>query len=106
MPSRRDFLMRVGDAGGFGAAFVTLQSMGLFPVPASAASVPDLPKDAGKGVKVAILGGGIAGLVAAYEMGKAGFQCTVLEARERPGGRVWTVRNGGTVEFVDGFRQT
>jgi monoamine oxidase len=60
----------------------------------------------GKGVKVAILGGGIAGLTAAYEMGKAGFECTVLEARERPGGRVWTVRNGSTVESIDGPRQT
>ena len=98
--------MRVGDAGGFSAAFVTMQSLGLLPVAASAASVPDIAPDLGKGVKVAILGGGIAGLVAAYEMGRAGFQCTVLEARERPGGRVWTVRNGSTVEFVDGSKQT
>jgi monoamine oxidase len=83
-----------------------MQSLGLLPVAASAASVPDLPPAAGKGVKVAILGGGIAGLVAAYEMGKAGFQCTVLEARERPGGRVWTVRNGSTVESIAGPNQT
>ncbi len=107
MPTtRRDFLMRVGEAGGFSAAFATMQSLGLMPVAASAASVPDLPADAGKGVKVVVLGGGIAGLVSAYEMGKAGFQCTVLEARERPGGRVWTVRSGTTVEFTDGPKQT
>jgi len=98
--------MRVGDAGGFGAAFVTMQSLGLMPIPASAASTPDLAADAGKGVKVAILGGGIAGLVAAYEMGKAGFQCTVLEARERPGGRVWTVRHGSSVEHNGDPKQT
>src|SRR3981081_3376523 len=106
MPTRRDFLVRVGDAGGFSAAFVTMQSLGLLPVAASAASVPDIAPDVGKGVKVAILGGGIAGLVAAYEMGKAAFQCNVLEARERPGGRVWTVRNGSTVESIDGLKQT
>jgi monoamine oxidase len=47
----------------------------------------DLPADAGKGVKVVILGGGIAGLASACEMGKAGYQCVLLEARERPGGR-------------------
>src|SRR5206468_2613333 len=41
-----------------------------------------------------------------YELGKAGFQCTVLEARNRPGGRNWTVRNGTTVEFIDGTKQT
>src|SRR5437879_6955069 len=98
--------MRVGDAGGFSAAFVTMQSLGLMPVAASAASTPDLPADVGKGVRVVILGGGIAGLVAAYEMGKAGFQCTVLEARERPGGRVWTVRNGATVESIGDAKQT
>ncbi len=46
---------------------------------------------------VAILGGGPAGLCAAYELGKAGYDVTVLEARTRPGGRVWSVR-GGTEE--------
>src|SRR5256885_6530189 len=106
MPTRRDFLLRIGDAGGFSAAFVTMQSLGLLPVAASSASVPDIGPEAGKGVRVAILGGGIAGLVAAYEMGKAGFQCTVLEARERPGGRVWTVRNGSTVESIGDPKQT
>jgi monoamine oxidase len=38
-------------------------------------------------------------------MGKGGFECTVLEARERPGGRNWTVRNGTVVEFIDGTKQ-
>jgi monoamine oxidase len=98
--------MAVGEAGGFSAAFATMQSLGLMPMAASAASVPDLPADAGKGVKVVVLGGGIAGLVAAYEMGKAGFQCTLLEAQDRPGGRVWTLRGGTTVEFNDGTKQT
>jgi monoamine oxidase len=102
--SRRDFLTRVGQAGGFGAAFATMHSLGLAPM--AMASAVDLPPDAGKGVKIAILGGGIAGLVSAYELGKAGFQCTVIEARERPGGRNWTARNGTTVEFVDGVKQT
>jgi len=104
--TRRDFLMRVGEAGGYSAAFVTMQSLGLLPVAASAASVPDLPPDAGRGVKVVVLGGGIAGLVAAYELGKAGFQATLLEARERAGGRVWTVRGGSTVEHTGEARQT
>ena len=38
----------------------------------------------GKGVKVVLLGGGIAGLVAAYEL-RLGYECTVLEAREQTG---------------------
>src|SRR5206468_11823113 len=104
--TRREFLTRVARAGGYGATFAAMQSLGLLPVPPSEASVVDLPADAGKGVKVIILGGGIAGLVAAYELGKAGFQCKLLEARERPGGRNWTVRNGTVIEFTDGAKQT
>jgi monoamine oxidase len=83
-----------------------MQSLGLLAEPARTASSVDLPADAGKGVRVLILGSGIGGLVSAYELGKAGFQCTLLEARDRPGGRNWTVRNGTPVEFVDGTKQT
>jgi monoamine oxidase len=104
--TRRDFLTKVGLAGGYGATFTAMQSLGLMPGLASATSVVDLPVNAGKGVKIVILGGGIAGLVSAYELSKAGFHCTVLEARARPGGRNWTVRNGTTVEFIDGMKQT
>jgi monoamine oxidase len=104
--TRRDFLSKVGLAGGYGATFTAMRALGLLPdVPARASEV-DLPVDAGKGLKVVILGGGIAGLVSAYELGKAGFHCTVLEARDRPGGRNWTIRNGTTVEFIDGTKQT
>jgi monoamine oxidase len=43
-----------------------------------------------KDVDVAVVGGGIAGLIAARELTKAGLQVVVLEARDRLGGRVWT----------------
>ncbi len=92
--SRRDFLMRVGQAGGYSAAFVAMQSMGLVPMMAEAAVPLNVAAGTGKGVKVVVLGGGIAGLVAAYEMKALGYECTVLEASERPGGRNWTVRGG------------
>ncbi len=39
-----------------------------------------------------VVGGGLAGLAAAYELKRAGFNVTVLEARSRLGGRVETVR--------------
>jgi monoamine oxidase len=103
--SRRDFLMRVGQAGGYSAAFTMMQSLGLLPVMASAASVIDHPAGSGKGTSVVILGAGIAGLASAYELGKLGYACTLLEARERVGGRNWTVRNGTKVEFTTGFSQ-
>jgi monoamine oxidase len=49
--------------------------------------------------RVIVLGGGLAGLSAAYELDKAGHDVTVLEARTRPGGRVFTIRG----QFADGL---
>ncbi|WP_105614069.1 flavin monoamine oxidase family protein [Vallitalea okinawensis] len=43
-----------------------------------------------KGVRVAVLGGGVAGLSAAYELRKIGCDITLFEAEERVGGRVYT----------------
>jgi monoamine oxidase len=104
--TRRDFLLRVGQAGGFSAAFTVMQTLGLMPIPEAEAVTWNPSPEVGKGTKVVILGGGIAGMVSAYEMGKLGYQCTILEARTRPGGRNWTVRNGTTIEFTDGTKQT
>ena len=41
---------------------------------------------------VTIIGAGMAGLSAALDLHRAGWQVTVLEARDRVGGRVHTVR--------------
>ena len=49
-------------------------------------------------VRVVILGAGLSGMTAAYELAKVGFDCRVLEARARPGGRVFTVRRGTASE--------
>ena len=37
-------------------------------------------------------------MTAAYELGKVGYDCRLLEARARPGGRVFTVRRGTVSE--------
>ena len=50
-------------------------------------------------VHVLVVGAGIAGLVAAYELRRAGHRVTVLEARSRVGGRIYTARDG----FADGL---
>jgi monoamine oxidase len=47
---------------------------------------------------VTVIGAGMAGLSAAYELHKAGCNVTVLEARSRVGGRVYSIR-----EFSDGL---
>ena len=102
--TRRVFLQRVAQIGGYSAAFSAMHALGL--TPASGASpLPELAADFGKGKKVVILGAGIAGLTSALELTKAGFECTILEARDRPGGRSWSVRDGSTVEFIDGTKQ-
>ena len=104
--SRRDFLARVGQAGGYSAAFLTMQGMGLMPRSGAEEASLAVAPGTGKGVKVVVLGGGIAGLVAAYEMRALGYECTVLEARGRPGGRNWTVRPGDKVELAGESAQT
>jgi monoamine oxidase len=103
--TRRQLITAIGRAGGYGAAFATMQALGLLAPPLSGEQAFEIPSGVGKNTKVVILGGGIAGLVSAYEMRKAGFDCTVLEARGRPGGRNWTLRGGTKVEFVDGTVQ-
>lgn len=49
--------------------------------------------------RVVILGAGLAGLSAGYELARAGHSVTILEARDRAGGRVHTLREG----FSDGL---
>jgi monoamine oxidase len=104
--SRREFLTRVGQAGGYSAAFVAMQHMGLMPMHGEQWKPIEAAAGSGKGVKVVILGGGPAGLVSAYELKKLGYDVTILEARNRPGGRVWTGKKGDKVEFADGTVQT
>jgi monoamine oxidase len=53
----------------------------------------------GSSRQVLVLGAGLAGLATAYELKKAGYAVTVLEARTRPGGRVLTYRD----PFADGL---
>lgn len=102
--TRRVFIQRIAQIGGYSAAFASMQALGLMPA-VGQSPLPQLPSDFGKGKKIIILGGGIAGMTAAYELRKAGFDCTILEARNRPGGRNWTVRDGTKVEFTDGTIQ-
>jgi monoamine oxidase len=98
--TRRALLWRVAKLGGLGAAYETLAALDFIRTPAAEAAALELPADAGRGQRVAILGAGLAGLTAAYELDRAGYDCVILEAADRPGGRVLTLRRG------DSFRET
>src|SRR6516165_227434 len=102
--TRREFLQQVGSIGGYRATYLTMQAMGLLSTAALAEPLA-LQKGEAHGTKVVILGAGVAGLSAAYELGKAGYDCTVLEARDRVGGRNWSIRRGTRLEMTDGTRQ-
>src|ERR1700716_3352075 len=46
------------------------------------------------GVSVLVAGAGLAGLAAARDLAALGADVTVIDARDRVGGRVWTIRDG------------
>ena len=95
--TRRALLEQVGAIGGLGAAYMAMEALGLaIPTPAGAEKFA-LPRRSGQARSVVILGAGIAGLVSAYELQRAGYRVTVLEARDRIGGRVWTIRGGDRI---------
>jgi monoamine oxidase len=99
--TRRALLERIGTVGGAGAAYLAMEAMGLaVPTPAGAENFR-LPSTSGNGRSVVILGAGIAGLVSAYELRRAGYRVTILEARDRIGGRVWTIRGGDKIVQTD-----
>jgi monoamine oxidase len=101
MRTRREFVQAVAAHGG--SAYAAMLALDLLaPAKASAFAL----EGDGRGTKIVILGAGVAGLCAAYELGKLGYDCTILEARARPGGRAWTIRGGDKFVESDGIAQT
>jgi monoamine oxidase len=90
--SRRDLLKMIGVTAGSAVMYQAMAGMGVVGTPP--------PRGATKldgdvhGASVLILGAGLAGLVAAYELRKAGYKVQVLEYNARAGGRNWTLRGG------------
>ena len=110
--SRRAFLARVGATGGATAMYGAMEALGMVASPATAEALDYVPPRAGDlassqagRTTVAILGAGTAGLTVAYELAKAGYDCRVLESRDRPGGRALTIRRGDRHTDTDGVTQ-
>ncbi len=95
--SRRQFLSRVGLAGGATALYETMVALGLINKPRAWAGPPQMPNGHGAGKSVLILGAGIGGLTTAYILSQYGYRCEILEAGSRAGGRNHSARRGGTV---------
>ena len=89
---RRTFLAQT--AGTLATTWTAAAAARAEPAPAETqAAAPNTPRP------VVVLGAGLAGLASAYELKKAGYGVTVIEARTRPGGRVLTYRD----PFADGL---
>ncbi len=101
--TRRSLLSMIGTAAGSTAMYYAMTSMG-HAQPSSYAGSVKLDGDP-KGAKVLILGAGLAGLTAAFEMRAAGYEVEVLEYRERAGGRCWTLRSGDSYTELGGAEQ-
>jgi monoamine oxidase len=93
----------VGLVAGSSAMYQAMHSLGFaaessFRTPIQLGAAP-------KGASVLVLGAGIAGMVAAYELRNAGYKVQVLEYNARPGGRNWTLRGGDKFTELGGESQ-
>src|SRR6266478_3979014 len=102
--SRRELLSLIGAVSGSAAMYHAMTSLG-FASDSGYKGPIKLDGDP-KGASVLILGAGLAGMTAALELRKAGYNVRILEFNSRAGGRNWTLRGGDSFTELGGFRQT
>ncbi|WP_264446429.1 flavin monoamine oxidase family protein [Novosphingobium sp. JCM 18896] len=101
--SKRDLLSLIGAAAGGTAMYM---AMGAFDqAKASNFKGPVKLDGRAKGKSVLILGAGVAGMTAALELGRAGYQVQILEYQDRVGGRSWTLAGGDSYTELGGATQ-
>jgi monoamine oxidase len=101
--SRRALLRMIGISAGSATMYQAMASLG-FAAESSYRGPIDL-QGAPKGASVLILGAGIAGMTAAYELRNAGYRVEILEYNARAGGRNWSLRGGDTYTELGGTTQ-
>jgi monoamine oxidase len=101
--TRRAFLYRAAAVGGAALVMKSMNAWGMGI--ASKVTRPPPLTGSGKGKTVIVLGAGLAGLSAAYELGKLGYRVQVLEARDFAGGRCQTARKGFSLRELGGEEQ-
>src|SRR6266545_1355936 len=97
--TRRSFLEQFGFVGGSALVMSAMRSWDLM---AEQAGPRPVLSGRPNGTKVIILGAGISGMTAGYELGKLGYNVRILEARDRVGGVNWSLRNGATHTEIGG----
>lgn len=102
-PTRRQVLTRIGIMAGSSALYQAMTSLGHAKGTDFSGS-PNLGA-AKPGTKVVVLGSGLAGMLAAYELRKAGYTVRILEFQNRSGGRNITLRGGDTLSELGGAVQ-
>ena len=102
--SKRDLLSLIGQTAGSTAMYMAMASLGQ--AQASTFKGPIKLEGGAKGASVLILGAGVAGMVSALELSRAGYKVQVLEYNPRVGGRSWTIRGGDTYTELGGATQT
>jgi monoamine oxidase len=102
-PTRRQLLTAIGMVGGTSALYASMTTMGH----AAETQFHGPPKLSGarKGASVIVLGAGLAGMLAAYELTKAGYRVQILEYQGRPGGRNWSLYGGDKYTEMGGATQ-
>ncbi len=95
-------MQATGALAGSAAVYSIAAALGAAPSSSYAQTLSLGPARPGK--KVLVLGAGVAGLLAAWELERAGYETEVLEASHRIGGRCLTLRHGDLVDEV-GNRQ-
>jgi monoamine oxidase len=102
--NRRDLLSLIGAVSGSAAMYHAMTSLGF--ASDSGYKGPIRLEGDPRGASVLILGAGLAGMTAALELRKAGYQVQILEFNSRAGGRNWTLRGGDSFAELGGFSQT
>ena len=90
--TRRQLLTAIGMVGGSAALYQAMTTMG-HAAETRYKGPPDL-SGARPGASVLVLGAGLAGMLAAYELSKAGYKVQILEYQNRAGGRNWSLYGG------------
>ncbi len=101
--SKRDLLALIGKTAGASAMYMAMSNLGQ--AHASTFKGPIKLEGDPKGKSVLILGAGVAGLVAALELSRAGYKVQVLEYQDRVGGRSWSLRGGDSFTELGGETQ-